>query len=464
MVMRSQLQREFIIRQGRGGDRGFTFQLINGVALKGGYAGFGEADPNERDIELYETVLSGDLDDDDESNFVNYGENSYHVVLGNYTDANAILDGFIIRGGNADSLTSSEPTFYNCGGGMCNFSGSPTVKNCKFIENYALTMGGGIFNRQGSSPVITNCAFVQNRSDDDGGGMRNYINCDPSITDCSFINNSCFEEGGGIGNRKNSNPVISNCNFTGNAASSGGAMENHLGTAMPTGEPVIINCLFVNNTAESGGGIRNNDPSPIMTNCTFSNNSGSGMLSRNGSIPIVKNCIFWNNAGGSFGGDATPVVTFSNIDGGFAGIGNIDTDPFFANSVNGDFHLKSQAGRWEADTQSWIEDGQTSRCVDAGNPSCPLVDEPNSPGNLRINMGAYGGTAEASKAPGNWSLLADLNNDGVVDLVDFSCQANDRSGTGDEQPCDLNRNGIVDIDDLCLLTNDWLRQTSWAQP
>jgi hypothetical protein len=68
--------------------RDATFQLINDVTLKGGYAGFGEQDPNERDIELHETILSGDLDGNDiqvedpcdllsEESRV---ENSYNVV------------------------------------------------------------------------------------------------------------------------------------------------------------------------------------------------------------------------------------------------------------------------------------------------------------------------------------------------------------------------------------------------
>ena len=42
-----------------------TFQLINGVTLNGGYAGLGQPDPNARDIEFYETILSGDLNSDD---------------------------------------------------------------------------------------------------------------------------------------------------------------------------------------------------------------------------------------------------------------------------------------------------------------------------------------------------------------------------------------------------------------
>ncbi|MHC4890517.1 MAG: LamG-like jellyroll fold domain-containing protein, partial [Planctomycetota bacterium] len=83
------------------GDREATFRLINGVAIKGGYAGFGQPDPNARDIEVYETVLSGDLLGNDGPDFANNGENSYHVVTGSGTDATAVLDGFTITGGNA---------------------------------------------------------------------------------------------------------------------------------------------------------------------------------------------------------------------------------------------------------------------------------------------------------------------------------------------------------------------------
>ena len=85
-----------------GGGRTATFQLKNGVAVKGGYAGFGEPDPNARDVDVYQTILSGDLNGDDGPNFADNGENSYHVVTGSGTDETAVLDGFTITGGNAN--------------------------------------------------------------------------------------------------------------------------------------------------------------------------------------------------------------------------------------------------------------------------------------------------------------------------------------------------------------------------
>ena len=77
-------------------DQDAAFQLINGVTAKGGYAGYGEPDPNARDVDLYKTILSGDLDGDDGPNFTNTGDNSYHVVTGSGIDETTILDGFTI--------------------------------------------------------------------------------------------------------------------------------------------------------------------------------------------------------------------------------------------------------------------------------------------------------------------------------------------------------------------------------
>ena len=117
-----------------------------------------------------------------------------------------------------------------------------------------------------------------------------------------------------------------------------------------------------------------------------------------------------------------------------------------------------------------IYDEVTSRCIDAGNPGCSLGVEslsfPDDPcniwgENLRINMGAYGGTAEASIPPYDWAFLADLNNDGTVNLKDYSYQSADWLESDDCQPGDLNRDGVIDMNDIALLVEDWLKYTSW---
>jgi hypothetical protein len=84
------------------GNRYATFQLKNGVVITGGYAGFGEPQPDAWDIDVYETLLSGDLLANDGPDFANNGDNSYHVVTGSGTNVTAVLDGLTITGGNAN--------------------------------------------------------------------------------------------------------------------------------------------------------------------------------------------------------------------------------------------------------------------------------------------------------------------------------------------------------------------------
>jgi CubicO group peptidase (beta-lactamase class C family) len=138
--------------------------------------------------------------------------------------------------------------------------------------------------------------------------------------------------------------------------------------------------------------------SPNIVNCTIVENGHEAIL--NGR-PIIANSILYYNVTNS---DAAQIsselasVTYSDVQGGFTGEGNIDTDPLFADPDDGDYHLKSQAGRWNPSSQSWIIDDVTSPCIDAGDQSTPVGLEP-SPNNGIINIGAYGGTSEASKSP-----------------------------------------------------------------
>jgi len=76
-------------------------------------------------------------------------------------------------------------------------------------------------------------------------------------------------------------------------------------------------------------------------------------------------------------------------------------------------------------------------------------------------MGAYGGTAQASMLPYDWALLADLTNDGIVNLIDFAAQADDWMESDTTQFGDLDRDGTVSFTDLLLTAQDWLKQTTW---
>ncbi|MHC4534284.1 MAG: PKD domain-containing protein [Planctomycetota bacterium] len=194
-------------------------------------------------------------------------------------------------------------------------------------------------------------------------------------------------------------PTITNCTIVGNVNADMGA-----GMLVKDGSsPKLVNCMFISNSASvMGGGMYTENSNQILINCTFAGNSavyfGGGIYCAIGS-PVLTNCILWGDTPeeiSTFVG--TPVITYSDVQGGWAGEGNIDADPLFADPVNGDYHLKSQAGRWNPASQSWIADNVTSPCINSGNPSTPVGSEPLPNGGI-INMGAYGGAPEASKSP-----------------------------------------------------------------
>jgi len=142
------------------------------------------------------------------------------------------------------------------------------------------------------------------------------------------------------------------------------------------------------------------------------------------------------------------------------------SDDFY---IAGDYRLKSAGWRWDTASERdiWTFDDVTSKCIDAGNPGASLADEPvtipqdphNYFGeNIRINIGAYGGTKQASIAPIGFSLLSDLNNDNKVDFQDYSWFMSYWLIEQQSQPGDVTRDGQVNYSDLGLFTNDWLMQ------
>ena len=171
-------------------------------------------------------------------------------------------------------------------------------------------------------------------------------------------------------------------------------------------QPTLRHCVVAGN---GGAGIQGGKA--VVTNCTIAENRREGIQCIS---PTVTNSIVYFNDSEDAGiqvGDDRAVVTYSDIQGGWAGEGNIDVDPAFARLgldadsgwAGGDYHLLSEGGRWDASAGQWISDAVTSPCIDAGDPTSPLLDEPvRVPGvsivNERINMGAYGGTDEASTA------------------------------------------------------------------
>jgi len=284
------------------------------------------------------------------------------------------------RGGGMCNENFIGPTVKDCtfsnntatfGGGMYNRNNSsPTVENCFFISNSA-DMGGGMFNREGS-PTPDKCTFTQN-SADDGGGMNNYSS-NLTMTDCTFSGNTALSGGGGMYNYESS-PTVENCIFNDNLAAAGGGIYNFYSSI-----PTITNSIFSGNLANAGGGMCNwYSSNPTLTNCTFSDNIAfkGGGIHNSDSNPMLTNCILWADMPSEIYG-GTPIVTYSNVQGGWSGAGNINVEPQFVDANSGDYHLLPD-----------------SPCINAGDPASDFGLEPEPDGG-RINMGAYGNTPEAT--------------------------------------------------------------------
>jgi parallel beta-helix repeat protein len=393
---------------------------------------------------------------------------------------------------------------YHGGGIYCSNPGTSdsieiTVTNCTINGNVAYNDGGGIYCADTSGGLIsltlTNSTVGENWAGYYGGGMYCGFNVSWTITDSTIAGNTAiYNNGGGIYCREHMiSHTITNCTISGNSA--GGDGGGLWAEKVLKGGPTVTICIISGISAGlEGGGLYGGY---TIGNSTITGNFGEyrGSALAYCLGPVV-NCIIWGNSGDHIYGMIHPNVAYCNVQGGWPGLGNIDVDPCFvevgkwvdANDPNiivepnepnavwidGDYHLKSQG--WRLDTRfappRWGYDYVTSRCIDAGNPGSPLGGElltiPPDPGhvwgeNLRINMGAYGGTVKASMPPYDWALLSDITNDGVVDFVDFAHLANMYTDQDDGLPADFDRNGDVDYDDLGLLAEDWLKQTTWHE-
>ncbi len=239
------------------------------------------------------------------------------------------LEGFTILNGLAE----------NGGGINCMAASSPSITDCVVTGNQATNSGGGINCVGSSSPAINNCQIINNLAYD-GGGLHCGNSSAPSITHCTINNNEAGFHGGGLG-AHNSSPAIIKSIISNNISEVGG------GIACNGSSLELTNCIISYNSAQAGGGaITCNTSFPTIINCTISSNHagvGGGINGINSSLPVVKNTILWGNTAIVVGDEINLVsgssidITYSDIGGGWAGVGNIDSDPLFTGA--GDFHL-----------------------------------------------------------------------------------------------------------------------------
>ncbi len=354
------------------------FALINDVTLKGGYAGYGATNPDQRDVGLFETVLSGDLEGDDVGGVDDPSRagNCYNVLFCSYNDQTAI-DGFTITGANSSGMEISY--------------GSPSVNNCTFRGNGGFNGYGGVFCG-GDSPTFTNCLFIDN------SGFR----------------------GGAIENGS-WNLTMINCVFQGNKAEQGDVLYRG-GAICNSGNASLVNCTFIDNSAFSSG-------NAIYNMHSFANLS-------------LTNCICWDGPGSEIAGDTTSIaITYSNIWGGWSGVGNINVDP----EIDSDLHLMAD-----------------SQCIDAGDNGAVVGISFDLEGNPRVFDGNDDGTAVVDM--GAYELAqknVDFNSDGKINLLDFASVTycwlqNDLINNSDCIKVDVSGNGAIGIEDLAIFSHNWL--------
>jgi predicted outer membrane repeat protein len=376
-----------------------TFRITEGVMMYGGFDGT-ETVRSERDWIKNETILSGDIDDDGLD-----ADNAWHVVYSCYSwiSPTAGIDGFTITGGYADG---QHPE--NNGGGIYIHGGgenhpSPTIANCKIINNYADISGAGMLMEHGG-PTVVNCGFIGNSSGD-GGGV------------------ACWS----------ANLMLTNSMFSGNSAIS------------------------------DGGAIACADSNMIVTNCTFAQNSadfkGGGIFCGINSWVRVYNSILWDNTADfgnhwyNFGGSI--VAHYSCVQGDWQDGDQtcINSNPLFvdANGPDGITGTEDDNLRLKAN----------SPCIDAGDANYP---DPNYPTDLDgrnrtvdgdcndtdiVDMGAFEFTS---------AYYGDFDGDCDVEFIDYSILAD--FWMTDEFSVDIAPtpagNGIIDANDLAILCDNWL--------
>ena len=405
-----------------------AFTMTEGVNVYGGFAGT-ETSLEQRDAATNATILDG--------------QGTQRVLYQNkdYTETTAaVWDGFTIQngGGTLDgrgAYIKAYATLRNCiitkngcdtlssnndrkGGGV--YVDDGTLEYCQIFDNHIISTtsakvyGGGVFMTEGQ---ILNCEIYDNEcietspnvSTADGGGVyiENHSSSKISrIENCYIHNNNTSGAGGGVFVRPyntNYKTEVINCRIENNIA------EENGGGVYMTNSTTMIGCIIANNTATAnGGGVYVGDSkNNQIINCSVVNNttaaSGGGISSLY--YPTITNTIVWGNKKGTsssqlyFNGSSQPTITYSAIEGGFAGTGNINLSsdnlgnssessyPMFSSPSEGAGHEYS-GGNWT------LLDG--SACVDNGVNEITgvTIPEKDLAGNDRIyndkiDIGAY---------------------------------------------------------------------------
>ncbi len=329
------------------------YPVIINVAA-GTYASSANGETFPLNMEDY-VSLSGE---DRNTTILDAEDAAYHVI--DCTDAeNLEIEGLTITGGNANTGTTGKGSL---GGGIFCKASSPIIRENIITGNYADYAGGGIHCEYATSPTIENNVISDNSTDGSGGGISCFSSSGiiQGNTICRNTQTGAEDVYAGGGIYLYASSTIIEWNTIDENDGSNGAGIGCYRTRSPT---IQNNTITDNNAVRTGGGIWLADGcSPVLHSNTISGNSGANgggaIWAQTNCDPTVTDSILWGDSPDEIyvDGMSSIDITYSCIEGGYSGTGNISDDPLFVTGPDGDYYL----------SQTAAGEGADSPCVDAG--------------------------------------------------------------------------------------------------
>lgn len=357
--------------------------------------------------------------------------------------AQTVLRGFTLAGGTGHaglngggiSISNASPTIESCriedntasnGAGIA-VSGAlaaPTFRDCEVLNNQAVLSGGGLAV-DGGVVVLEDCHFEGNHAGLAGGGFSVQQSTGSQFSGCSFVGNTSTSRGGG-GTALNGGIDLDRCRFEAN--------ESALGAGLFVQGAVVsasFTIWFANTSSALGAAIRGEGGASLsLFRCTITGNAadvGESAISLLASTSVGSDSIIWSNGANAIGlaGPSDCELTYCDVEGGYAGLGNFDADPNFVDLAAGDLRLLPG-----------------SPCIDSGNPAGPL-DEDGSLPDVGASPFEFDGTPAFRRG--------DCDGDAALNIADAVSTLVVLFASGPSVPCELacdsNDDGVLNVAD-----------------